>query len=278
MTKLSATSALVLLWGDHKSYKSECAKDYLSQLDLSEGRSLYEQCENICPYYAEVIKNRKYGVLHLVKQVIDNENKLFQVIIAGAGLDALGIEIAGNYPNTNLFELDCDNMNLKSKLHGNIKAKTRSNIVFIEADLLNTPSVHKLLIAAGWSSLKPTLLIMEGVSYYLSEKSIANLVEKIKPNWTIFEFLKQDSTVADDKLSIANSIFGLISSDCNLTSIHKYDYSMIENFIDNMIITNKLNMKDLEQKRTGHNKFFPKEASGWIDICLLEKLPKKTKI
>lgn len=93
MQKLSSTSALVLLWAQQECYKSKKAKDYLSQIDLEEGKTLYEQCKYACPYYDEVIKNRKFGVFNLIKKSFSNKINIPQLVIAGAGLDALGIEI-----------------------------------------------------------------------------------------------------------------------------------------------------------------------------------------
>lgn len=61
MLKLSSTSALVLLWAQQECYQSKKAKYYLSQLDLEDGKILYERCKEICLYYNEVIKNRKFN-------------------------------------------------------------------------------------------------------------------------------------------------------------------------------------------------------------------------
>ena len=117
MSKLSSTSALVLLWAGQECYKSKKAMEFLNQLDLEEGRDLYEKCEEICPYYDEVIKNRKDGVFNLIKKSFSNENNNFQLVIAGAGLDALGIEVTEHYANTKVFELDNENTEFKYNLY-----------------------------------------------------------------------------------------------------------------------------------------------------------------
>ncbi len=54
-----------------------------------------------------------------------------------------------------------------------------------------------------------------------------------------------------------------------LSSINRYNYSGIEKLFDNMAIRNKCSMKCLEKMRTGSNKYFPTENSGWIEVCLL---------
>ncbi|MBW2144496.1 MAG: class I SAM-dependent methyltransferase, partial [Deltaproteobacteria bacterium] len=224
--------------------------DFLNQLNLDEGRDLYEQCEEICPYYDEVIKNRKYGVVNLIKKSFSNENNNFQLVIAGAGLDALGIEVTEHYSNTKVFELDNENTEFKYNLYRNLGNRSKSNIVFIETDLLNPSSVHKSLSAHGWEPMKPTLLLFEGISYYLPAESIQKLVHAIKPNWIIFEFLKHDDKIASDKVNIAKRVFDLILSRCKLSYINRYNYSGIEKLFDNMSVVDRCSMKFLEKMRT----------------------------
>jgi hypothetical protein len=269
MSKLSSTSSLVLLWAGQECYKSKKAKAFLDQLELEEGKSLYEQCEKVCPYYDEVIKNRKFGIFNLIKESIFTENNMLQIVIAAAGLDALGIEVIEHYPNTMVYELDSKNMEFKSKLYGSIETKLKPNIVFIEADLLDTSSVYKGLSAHGWDVMKPTLLIIEGISYYLPMESIQKIFQTIKPNRTIFEFLKEDKEIVADKLKIAKKVFDLISGQCELSDITQYKYSKLEKLFNNMIIVDRHSMKRLEKMRTGSNRFFLTEDSGWIEVCLL---------
>ena len=90
MLKLSSTSALVLLWAGQECYKSKQARAFLDQLDLEEGRSLYEQCEKVCFYYDEVIRNRKFGVFNLINKYASSENSMFQA----SALSAVNIRVA----------------------------------------------------------------------------------------------------------------------------------------------------------------------------------------
>lgn len=269
MLKLSSTSALVLLWAQQECYQSKKAKDYLKQLDLAEGKILYERCKEVCPYYDEVIKNRKYGVFTLIKKCCDEKSDCQQVVIAGAGLDALGVEVTEYYPHVKVFELDKENMDLKSHLFAKLVNRAKTNITFIEIDLLNCPYLYSSLIAHSWDPKKSTLLILEGISYYLSSKSMQNLVRSIKPNWTIFEFLKPEKEISTDRLKIPREVFGHILSMCDLSDISRYNYSSVEK-VFNMPFVAKYSMKRLEKMRTGSNRFFPTNNSGWIEVCLLE--------
>ena len=271
MHNLSSTSALVLLWAQQDCYQSKCAKEYLSLLNLEIGMALYNECKKIWPHYNEVIKNRKFGVFNLIKKCANSENKCQQVIIAGAGFDALGIEIVEHFPQIRVFELDRENMKIKSRLITNINIETKKNISFIETDLSDVSSVCKNLHEYDWNPKKSTLLIFEGISYYLSSVTIKSFVQAINPNWTIFEFLKLDKEIDISRIYIPKKVFGEIEKLCTLPNIEKYDYPKIENLFDDSDITVKYSMKELEKMRTGENKFFSTENSGWINVCLLKR-------
>ena len=268
MLELSSTSALVLLWAQQECYQSEKAKDYLNSLDLKAGNALYEQCEKICPFYDEVIKNRKFGVFDLIRKCFTEEVDIQQIIIAGAGLDALGIEVMNYYPQIKVFELDIKDMDVKASLFSKFRVTSKSSISFIDVNLLNTLEVHSKLSNYGWNPVEPTLLILEGLSYYLPVKSIQKLIEVINPNRTVFEFLKRNKEIIAERARIAEEVFGLISTQCDCSYIVRYNYAEVENLFELPILA-KYSMKQLEKRRTGTNRFFPTEKSGWIEVCLL---------
>ncbi|MCP4482392.1 MAG: hypothetical protein GY817_06375 [bacterium] len=271
MEILSDTSALVLMWAGTNCYNTDKAKEYLEKLDLSAGQLLYDQCNEVCSYYDEVIKNRKWGIFSLLNQVLSRQNKDCQLVIAAAGLDPLGIEISEYYPEVRIFELDKENMDIKFNLYNSLCGNKYENIAFIETDILNTMSVQKSLSNYGWDPKKNTILVLEGISYYLSTESIQKFIQVLHPDFIIFEFLKEDENIASDKASIPKEIFGIIFDYCNISEIRRDSYSKLENTFNNMFIIKKYNMKYLEAMRTGNNSFFPTKESGWIEVCLLAK-------
>jgi hypothetical protein len=263
--RLSSTSALVLLWAQQECYRGTRARDYLGQLDLDEGRDLYERCREICPYYDEVIKNRKFGVFHLVGQCLATDAGNPQLVIAGAGFDALGIAVAELYPHVKVFELDEENMNVKARL----ATPLCRGIAFIETNLLDAADVRRSLSARGWDPVGTTLLVLEGISYYLPTGSIQKLVRVTDPRWMIFEFLKQDEDIAAERVHIPRQVFGLISSLCGLSHIGRYRTCQLAQLFGDLSVSARYSMKRLEEMRTGANRFFPTEDSGWIEVCLL---------
>lgn len=208
--------------------------------------------------------------MHLVKTCMTDYGGDQQIVIAGAGFDALGIELVELYSHIKVFELDRDNMDAKSAMVARLSNKPDRRISFIEVDLLNTPKVHEELSTHGWDYLKPTLLVLEGISYYLPTKSIQELVHAVSPDSVIFEFLKQDKDIAIDRLQISQRVFGLISDLCGLPHINKFDRLQVENLFNSMSIEHGCSMMQLEKMRTGTNTFFPTENSGWIEVCLLK--------
>ncbi len=161
--KLSATSALVLLWARQECYASVHSRAYLDQLDLSEGESLYGQCKEIWPYYHEVIKNRKFGVFSLISEYLEKAEQP-QLIMAGAGFDAMGIEVVDHFPHVNVFALDRENMSIKAGLVKQVLGDQHSCIKHIEADLSDSLNFRAKLCDEGWNSDLPSLMLFEGVS------------------------------------------------------------------------------------------------------------------
>jgi len=258
----------VLLWSGHESYHSAKAKKFLGKLDTRAGKFLYRQCNIICPYYAEVIKNRKFGVQHLVQEILSTNPAIRQVVIAGAGFDPRGIDIAELYPSVSVFELDEENMKRKSKLLFDLGEDPHPTISFITVELSNTVEVLNALLANGWNADIPTLLILEGISYYLPTTIVQNLLKAIDPVRIIFEFLKFPQDIQKDRNLIAEKTFGFISDECNLPGIVRYSHSSLGKFFNAPLIR-CYHMKDLEKERTGSNTYFLSDESGWIEVCLL---------
>jgi phage baseplate assembly protein W len=90
----------------------------------------------------------------------------------------------------------------------------------------------------------------------------------IQPEWIVFEFLKQERDISADRRDIPQKVFDIISDQCGSPHIGRYDYSKIEKLFD-MPVTSKYSMNRLEEMRTGANRFFPTQESGWIEVCLL---------
>jgi hypothetical protein len=268
VSQLSSTSEMVLLWAGEDIYRTVIAKDYLRKLNLNSKNFFYQQCNKICSYYDEVIKNRKFGVLNLVNKCFTSNEKITQLIIAGAGLDPLGIEVNDLYPDIKVFELDYENMETKFNLLTVLGDISKLNISFITTNLLNPSEVVKSLTEHGWSSEQSTLLILEGISYYLPRKTLRDFIKVINPAQVVFEFLKVKDEINSENNKIAEQVFKFISDSCGFPEIVRYSHSQFEELF-NLAVLKRYGMKKLERMRSGTNKYFPTEESGWIEVCLL---------
>jgi O-methyltransferase involved in polyketide biosynthesis len=269
--RLSSTSALVLLWAGKEHLLGSLSAAWLDSLDLEDGRSLYEDCQAICPYYAEVIRNRKYGVRRFIADTLE-KGEIKQVVIAGAGLDPLGIDLAECYPGVQIFELDRDNMDLKRDAYHRLSHHTKIYAPhFVSADLAEAQAVHVALRAQGWDPAEGTLLILEGISYYLTPEALRNLVHTLQPKRVICEYLKPATQIAVDRAAIPQQIFDWIARMCSLPTIQRYDATTLERLLVNLHLVQRMSMSRLERARTAKQDYFPTEESGWIEVSLLDR-------
>lgn len=271
---ISSTSALVLLWCNSSCYSSEFSKEFLARLNLDAGLSLFNKCNEIWPHYHEVIRNRKFAVMNLMEKSKRENDELNQVVILGAGLSPLSIEWKTQHPDMTVFDIDIDNMNLKKKLVSQIESKELQEIKFITADFENLGEVEDSLMKNGFDLAKPSLVVIEGISYYLSRAALFGLIGLFKKLETgsrlVMDYLVPTKNIAVDRQYIPEQVFNLIKEECHLPEIHKYDNRDFEN-ISNARISIAWTMMEIEKKRKGENIFFPSSDSGWIEICLLSK-------
>ena len=270
-SRLASTSALVLLWEEGSIHSSPLSTNYRKLLNLGSAKDLYSICNKICPYYSEVIKNRKHSVLELVFLWM-KENKSSQIIILGSGMDSLSLEIYSKNSNVKIFEIDF-NTEPKKTIFESLDKNLFQYIFFISADLKNSKNLFGLLKNSGWNPNIPSIVILEGISYYLNKPVLKNLLKifstKEKQNNIILEYLVSVDCIAKKQASISEKVFSLISKHIGFTKITRYDKNQIRTLFEklNGEILTQINMKKMEEKRTKKNIFFKQEKSGWIEIC-----------
>lgn len=265
MHKISETSAAVLLWVSEDIYQSTAAKNYLAKLDLSEGVEINKACTAIWPHYSEVILNRKWGILQLCHAILTQDKpqdkQIKQIIIAGAGLDAMGIELAARFPACRIFEIDWENMDIKHTL------AEKSDCIFVNADLQDATSCKQALENADWSPALPSLLLLEGISYYIADTALANLCKTLGPQIVIAEYMKPAHAMTEQAYQISHGVFATIQNYCQLGEIRTYEAEEIGALIG-LKMADLWSMQRLEAERTGQNRHFPTSKAGWIEIGL----------
>lgn len=294
MDLLSSTSALVLRWADGKAHTSAPAQRFLGMLDLGPGEGIMRECDRFWPHYPEVIRNRKSCVLDLALDCIENDGTR-QVVILGAGMDALSIELCSRL-DCAVFDVDSAGMGRKERLVGALTRDLRGALRCITADASDHSSVTSGLSGAGWIRDEPSLLVVEGLSYYLTAGDLWGLASGFatarRTNRMILEYLLPTSGIPEDLRPVARHPFdlivkeayesviplaafpmphhppGLTAEDSLWAFTTRYGPGDIEARTSELggAVLSRHDMRSMEMGRTGRNAVFG-ERSGWIEVC-----------
>ena len=267
---IAQTSDCVLAMVGSKPYEeSPTAKEYLSKIDFSGVKKALKEFLKICSYYPEVILNRKYAIQKILFSFL-KEKPNAQIIILGAGLDPCSLLVQDKSPNTKIFEVEKIHALQKRKIIHSIK--NTPNLHICEADISAPIQVQQSLKAANYKHDLPTIIIAEGISYYVEKENFWNTIQGINPKDTskklILEYLVPSEKIAEEVRHMPKQVFEKICKDYNMSNYFTYDHIELNKVSTDLGIRldEILNMKDIEKKRTGQNKFFPKENSSWIYI------------
>ncbi len=276
MIHISGTSALVLLWGGKEAYKSKLAQKYLEQLDLSSGHELYNECSKIWEPYHEILRNRKFGVFNFVESIL-KDNSEAQVIILAAGIAPLSLDIIESFPVTKIFDIDIENMQMKKKLFEEVSDGSFENkIEFIESDITNKDILTESLIQHGWDKNKKSIVIAEGISYYITEDELWSAFSlfqtKDKSNFIILESRVPQEKVCEERRDIQERVWEYLTNALTLKFVTRYFDEKVKEYAEkiNAEVIEKHTMKDIEMLRFGRNEIFPTYDSGWIEVRKLK--------
>lgn len=226
---LAPTSALVLLCCEDAAtpiFNSPWAKKYLAQLDLSSGRELYQSYEKFAPNYNKIIQLRKQRISYFANQFL-KENAGGQVIILAAGSNPLGFDLRFKFKNAVVFELDYASLADKDSFVAGNLPEARDSFRFIQADLRDPDSTLSELIAkADLDPTKPTLIIAEGISYYLEKNVVLALFSALSSKCVnlscIFEYIRPLEELEPAAAEVSRAVFGLISEYCGTPEPTRY--------------------------------------------------------
>lgn len=276
MIHISGTSALVLLWGGKEAYKSKLAQKYLEHLNLSSGYELYNECSKIWEPYHEILRNRKFGVFNFVESILKEDSDT-QVIILAAGIAPLSLDIIESFTDTKVFDIDIENMPMKKKLFEEVSDGSFENkIEFIELDITNKNILTESLIQHGWDKNKKSIIIAEGISYYITENELWNAFSlfqtKDKSNFIILESRVPQEKVCEERRDIQERVWEYLTSALTLKFVTRYFDEKVKEYAEkiNAEVIEKHTMKDIEMLRFGRNEIFLTDDSGWIEVRKLK--------
>jgi len=268
---LSPTAALVMQWAS-SLYKEGAAREFMANLDLSSADRLVSMCNRICPWYSEVIVNRKF----FIKKLINDRMRSYpdsQVVYLGAGLSPLAIEVleGRNHNSGHFFEIDIHSMESKKKLYEKVVPDISQDISCYHADITSGIFLNLLAKDDDFSKEKPSIIVVEGLSYYLSRKEMGKILSDFitdsRSNFVIVEYLIPYDSITPEKRYIPQQVFGLIKDFAGLSGIERYSADEMKRmFVERGgEIIGHYSMKEMERDRCGENKYFRDHGDWWIE-------------
>jgi O-methyltransferase involved in polyketide biosynthesis len=265
---ISATSALVLNWASKEIWTTRNAQEYFAGLDLSEGDQLLARFDEQSRFMqTQSVTNRKYFVLeHSVDFLNEHQKGNGQVIILAAGIAPLSVELATIHPESLVFDVDKYSMTEKEKYLKNICP----NIRFIECDITNIELLNEVLIRQGWNPDQPAVLVMEGITYYLREDDLRNILKFFSGYQCrlIADFMLKPEFTEEKNRIYGIEVFRKIQESVGLDFLNFYapDYFMQMVKDCGFDRAERFTMDIIQKERTGNKAPFEFEDSGWINL------------
>lgn len=272
--KISATSALVLNWTENKLWQSAEALAYDARLDLSEGKpllNLFSEHENFM--HTQIVSSRKFFVRNKVIAFLNDlqrQNKQGQVLILAAGLAPLSLEIAALFPTNRIFDVDKYHMPEKEKLVDGMPA----NISFIECDITDVSKLNELLQKEGFRPDEPTIAVLEGITYYLTDAALRGILLYLSGNKTVVvgEFGLKPELVNEKTRFHQEDVFSKIKQQVKLDFITYYSDEEIKGLLESAGYKSIefTNFQLIQAERTGNEFPFSSPNSSWIKAIYAE--------
>lgn len=271
--RLSSTSAFVSLLAGDTIHTSAYSNRYRAMLDLSAGMYLMDECRVFHPYLEELVKNRKWFILNEALRGIQQD--VGQVVVLGSGLDTLSLELAWLKDSVMIYEVDVAQMELKEKIIQYAVPNAANRIRCVTADLAQTEEVIRKIKEAGWAETKASVVVLEGISYYLKPEQMWDSIrclDRCKKNVNILEYITPAECIQPDRAGIPDRVFDIIQKSISEPMrIERFSYETLlkQAEVAGYDVVSRSTMQKIEKRRTGTNRYYPTTSSGWVEAVLL---------
>jgi O-methyltransferase involved in polyketide biosynthesis len=245
----------------------------VKKLDLSGGEQLYSRCNAICPWYGEVIQNRKYLIKMIVERQLDLRNPS-QLLVLAAGQSPLALELAIERPSQidRAFEVDVSGMEEKARLYDETFPEAQGKLHCLAGDI-TSEELLPLLERAGYARDAPSIVLLEGISYYLPRPALQGLISRFGSggkNIIIIEYLLPCSRVEPSRRQIPKEIFALIGRSAGLQEISRYTRDELGRIFSEGggELLEGWSLREMELARCRRNRYFPRDDLGWIECAM----------
>lgn len=278
-------SMAVAIWARGESVQTAGAQRYLGMIDVGGGRQTVERCERIWPHYGEVIRNRKHCIAGLAMRHLLG-GRIGQAVILGAGLDPLSVEIAERTRcAVASYEIDMHPPRLKPDWIAAASPVAAGCTRLARADLAGDPeAVAAALAEGGWRRGKPSLVVAEGVSYYLPEAALRGLLGLFRTGdgsgRIILEYLRDAGSIREDRARIPDAVFAEFIRGAGVGGLARYSDAQAARVAAGADAGRAgerrgrgrtgmatIGPAAMERGRTGRNRLFADDRSGWIAVC-----------
>jgi hypothetical protein len=273
--ELEPTAALVMDWAKDL-YQTGSAAAFYAHLDLSAGQRMRKECDGVCPWYPEVMMNRKWFIRYLASGMISGMGEPCQVILLASGKSPLALELLEIHPDTvaAVIESDIAGMDEKERLYHTVAPTAAKKIRCVTADLYDHAGTADSIRDTGcWFPDCPSVIIFEGISYYIPPAAASGVLRRFasesRKNFLILDYLSPCRLVREDRRYISRGIWNIIHRDCHIRSTVTYSLEELEAMLSAAGAgqVRSHTMHEMEYLRTGRNRYFPTPGHGWIQVA-----------
>jgi O-methyltransferase involved in polyketide biosynthesis len=276
MYSLEPTAAMVMIWAK-PIYRSGMAARFVRSLDLSGGEELYRYSEASCAWYGEVIRNRKFFMPALARSYVKNAG-LCQVLVPAAGMSPVALELIEDCGDhiVRAIETDVTGMEDKQELYWRLFPDMLPGIQCLSMDIRDRGTMS-VLSEHGYDTSIPSVIIMEGISYYLSKQELIDVAGMYRSpdhsNVIIMEYVLPCEHVREERRFIPRNEFDTIKRYCNLSHIQCYTKETLAEALGQCggTVDAHYTMCEMERARLGHQQYF-KEPGDWWTECIVARV------
>ncbi len=276
MYSLEPTAAMVMIWAK-PIYRTGMASRLVGSLDTSGGEELCRYGEASCPWYGEVIRNRKYFLSRLAGSYVKKAGRC-QVLVPGAGMSPIALELIEGHGEriVRAIEMDVAGMEDKQRLYGQLFPGLRPRIECLSVDIRDKRAMG-ILSDHGYDASIPSVIIMEGISYYLSRQELTDVAGMYRSaghhNVVIVEYLLPCDEVGEERRYIPRNEFNTIKRYCDLPRIQCYTEEALSDVLGlhGGTVEARHTMREMERARLGRQQYFKYPGDWWIE-CLAARI------
>ncbi len=269
--RLEDTASLVMTWA-LPLYRRGIAKQFVEHYEFNRGDALIRRCNQVCTWYDQVILNRKNFIRYQASQWLHESNRPQQVVIPAAGATPLALELMESYEDriSRVIEIDLRGMATKRQIYREIAPQWCDKLFCLRADLTLPETLPRLVEHCGWQENEPTIILVEGISYYLMKNELGDMLRPFRSpegsNRVLIEYLLRESCVRFDRRSIPAEVFRAVKEYAGLWLHQPYTPRELEDLLKTLggRVEAHYFLPEMERLRTGVNAYFLENEDGWI--------------